>query len=48
MMSSASWVAAILSVAGFLAQAPTTTEGHLYMMAPVSRQLWGTTAFQKS
>lgn len=47
-MSPASWTAAALmsAAAGLLAQLPTA-DGHLYMMNPVSRNLYGTAAFQE-
>ncbi|CAM9914105.1 unnamed protein product [Pylaiella littoralis] len=46
-MSPASWTTAVLlSVGGFLAHV-RTGDGHLYLMSPVSRQLWGTVAFQE-
>ena len=46
-MSPALWTSAALSVAGLLAQLPAAADAHLYMMTPVSRNLWGTTAFQE-
>eukprot|EP00752_Nemacystus_decipiens_P007761 g6935.t1 len=45
-MSPAWWTSAALSVAGLLAHLPAA-DAHLYMMTPVSRNLWGTTAFQE-
>lgn len=45
-MSPSSWTAAAaLSVGSFFANLPTG-DGHAYMMTPISRQLWGTEAFQ--
>ena len=48
-MSPVSWIPVVaLGVAGFLAHCPTGAESHVYMMKPVSRNLFGTTAFQES
>ncbi|CBN77502.1 EsV-1-166 [Ectocarpus siliculosus] len=38
--------AALVGAGGFFAQLPTG-DSHAYMMIPVSRQLWGTSAFQE-
>ncbi|CAN0384662.1 unnamed protein product, partial [Ectocarpus fasciculatus] len=45
-MSRTAAAAALLAVSGFFAQLPVS-DGHAYMMIPVSRQLWGTEAFQE-
>ncbi|CAN0283632.1 unnamed protein product, partial [Ectocarpus fasciculatus] len=45
--AAAAGAAALVGVGGFFAQLPVG-DSHVYMMTPVSRQLWGTTAFQAS
>ncbi|CBJ30292.1 EsV-1-166 [Ectocarpus siliculosus] len=45
-MSRTAAAAALLAASGFFAQLPVS-DGHVYMMNPVSRQLWGTEAFQE-
>ncbi|CBN75518.1 EsV-1-166 [Ectocarpus siliculosus] len=45
-MSTAAAAATLLAASGFFAQLPVS-DGHVYMMNPVSRQLWGTEAFQE-
>ncbi|CAM9914038.1 unnamed protein product [Pylaiella littoralis] len=47
-MSPTSWTTAalLLRVGGFLARV-RTGDGHVYLMSPISRQLWGTEAFQE-
>ncbi|CAN0372225.1 unnamed protein product [Ectocarpus sp. 6 AP-2014] len=44
-MSRTAAAAALLAASGFFAQLPVS-DGHVYMMNPVSRQLWGTDAFR--
>ncbi|CAM9493185.1 unnamed protein product [Ectocarpus fasciculatus] len=43
--ATAATAAALASIGGFFAQMPVG-DSHVYMMTPVSRQLWGTSAFQ--
>ncbi|CAM9767269.1 unnamed protein product, partial [Ectocarpus sp. 8 AP-2014] len=45
-MSRTAAAAALLAASGLFAQLPVS-DGHAYMMIPVSRQLWGTEAFQE-
>ncbi|CAN0301307.1 unnamed protein product, partial [Ectocarpus sp. 12 AP-2014] len=44
--TAAAAAAALVGAGGFFAQLPTG-DSHAYMMIPVSRQLWGTSAFQE-